>query len=94
MKNRPESDKNPSPEEILEASPDAIITMSQKGEIFSWNRGAEIIFGFAREEALGRSIYDLIIPPDRKKETENAVQAVLEGRPVAYESVRRRKDAS
>lgn len=67
--------------------------MSQAGQILSWNRGAESIFGFAREEVLGQSIYDLIIPEDREQETQNAIRAALEGRQIAYESVRRRKDA-
>ncbi|MDC4206610.1 MAG: PAS domain S-box protein [Candidatus Manganitrophus sp.] len=94
MSIRPESNQILSSEEILEASPDAIITMSQKSEILSWNRGAELIFGFPREQATGRSIYELIVPQDRTEETERAIQTALKGGVVAYESVRRKKDGS
>jgi PAS domain S-box-containing protein len=94
MTKETKSDKRFSCEEILEASPDAIITMSQEGEILSWNRGAETTFGFVREEVLGRSVYDLIVPKDRKEETLLAIRNTLEGRQVVYESVRCRKDGS
>src|SRR5579871_858325 len=88
------SNKNISSEDILEASPDAIITMSRAGEILSWNHSAETLFGYTRADVLGRSIYDLIIPPDQKEETQNAIQAAVMGNPVAYESVRHRRDGS
>ncbi len=46
---------------IVEGSPDAIVFADREGVIRLWSRGAEEIFGFAREEALGRSL-DIIIP--------------------------------
>jgi len=94
MTDLPEPRKNPSSADILESSPDAIIVLTESGEILSWNPGARLLFGFAPEEALGQSIYDLITPEDRKEETRRAIRATLAGHPVAYESVRRRKDTS
>lgn len=47
--------------EIIEGSPDAIIVGDAEGKILLWNRGAERLFGFTAEEAVGRSM-DLIIP--------------------------------
>src|SRR3954464_14875607 len=41
---------------IVEWSEDAIVSMSLDGEIRSWNRGAERIFGYAAREALGQHI--------------------------------------
>jgi PAS domain S-box-containing protein len=41
--------------------PDAIVYADAEGVIRLWNRGATRIFGFAEEEALGRSL-DIIIP--------------------------------
>lgn len=49
---------------IVEASSDAIVSASMEGIVTSWNRGAERIFGFSRDEALGRPVADLIRAPD------------------------------
>lgn len=46
---------------IVEDSPDAIILGDREGIIRLWNAGATAIFGFAAEEAIGRTM-DLIIP--------------------------------
>ncbi|MFN8556851.1 MAG: PAS domain S-box protein [Dehalococcoidia bacterium] len=46
---------------IVMAAPDAIIFADRDGIIRLWNGGAEALFGFAAEEALGRSL-DIIIP--------------------------------
>ena len=45
----------------VRASGDGVIAAGGDGKIFLWNPAAERIFGFASEEALGRSL-DLIIP--------------------------------
>ena len=47
--------------EILSLAPDAILFADDKGIIQLWNRGAEMIFGFTADEAIGQSL-DLIIP--------------------------------
>jgi PAS domain S-box-containing protein len=46
---------------LVAAAPDAIIASDAKGAITLWNPGAERIFGFTEDEALGRSL-DLITP--------------------------------
>lgn len=48
-------------EAILGTQSDAIITTDHSGTIDFWNPGAERIFGFSADEAVGRSL-DLIIP--------------------------------
>ena len=47
--------------QLVEAIGDAVIVTDAAGLIRFWNPAAERIFGFAREEAMGRSM-DLIIP--------------------------------
>jgi PAS domain S-box-containing protein len=47
---------------ILETAIDAIVVMDSEGVIHEWNPAAEQMFGFARSEALGRALGDLIIP--------------------------------
>jgi PAS domain S-box-containing protein len=46
---------------IVEDAADAVLFSDREGKILVWNRGAERIFGFTAEEALGKSL-DLIIP--------------------------------
>lgn len=46
---------------LVEAAGDAIVAADPEGKIVLWNPAAERIFGFSRNEALGRSL-DLIIP--------------------------------
>ncbi len=47
--------------QIIDGSPDAIILGDAKGIIRLWNAGAEAIFGYAAEQAIGQSM-DIIIP--------------------------------
>jgi PAS domain S-box-containing protein len=47
---------------ILDSAPDAIIGMDHQGVITEFNPAAERIFGYSREEALGRELADLLIP--------------------------------
>jgi PAS domain S-box-containing protein len=46
---------------IVELAPDAIILADRDGIIRLWNGGAEAVFGYTAEEALGQSL-DLIVP--------------------------------
>ena len=46
---------------IVASTPDAVIAANQDGIITLWNGGAERIFGFLADEALGQSL-DLIVP--------------------------------
>ncbi|HEU0092901.1 MAG TPA: PAS domain S-box protein, partial [Vicinamibacteria bacterium] len=72
----------------------ALVVMTPEGEILSWDRGAEILFGFSPEEALHRSIFDLVIPADRAAETREQMQKALAIGAAVYESERLRKDGS
>src|SRR5713101_1929816 len=79
---------------LVDASPDALIAMSAEGAVSFWSAGAERIFGYTRDEAVGRSIFDLIVPADRIDETRSALAATLQSGTSSYESVRRTKDGS
>jgi PAS domain S-box-containing protein/diguanylate cyclase (GGDEF)-like protein len=48
---------------ILASSLDAHVTIDHHGEIVEFNPAAERIFGFSREQAIGRPIAEAIIPP-------------------------------
>lgn len=86
--------ETPLAQEIWEEIPDAILAVAPDGTVMDWNRAAEKIFGYSRDEAIARRVTDLIVPPDRVEE-EGLVRAeVLLRDLMVYESVRRRKDGS
>ncbi|MCP4699314.1 MAG: PAS domain S-box protein [Gammaproteobacteria bacterium] len=47
---------------IVDTALDAMIGMNENGKVIGWNRRAESAFGRSRAEALGRPLYNLIIP--------------------------------
>jgi len=77
---------------IVESADDAIISKSLDGVIQSWNMGAERIFGYRPEEAIGRPI-TMLIPPERQAEEPEILARVRNGeRLMHYETVRVTKD--
>jgi PAS domain S-box-containing protein len=48
---------------VLDGALDAVIGMDATGRVSFWNPSATLMFGWTREEALGRVLSDLIIPP-------------------------------
>lgn len=79
---------------IVDSSDDAIISKDLNGIITSWNKSAERLFGYAAEEAIGRSIL-LLIPPDRADEERDILARIRRGERVDhFETVRRRKDGT
>src|SRR5918911_1883229 len=79
---------------IVESSDDAIIGKTLEGTILSWNAGAERLYQYSAEEAIGRNI-SLIIPPERDGELERILQRIGRGERVHHlETVRVRKDGT
>lgn len=77
---------------IVESSEDAIVSKDLNGIIMSWNRGAERLFGYNEQEALGQSI-TMLIPADRPNEEPEILDRIRRGESIEhYETVRRRKD--
>jgi PAS domain S-box-containing protein len=79
---------------IVESSDDAIVSKDLNGIIASWNSGAQRLFGYSPEEAIGQHI-SVVIPSDRADEETSIIQRIRRGERVeTYETVRRRKDGS
>lgn len=77
---------------IVDSSDDAIISKNLQGIIMSWNRGAQRIFGYTAEEAIGQSIL-LLIPPDRLDEEPKILQRIKSGERIDhFETIRRTKE--
>lgn len=79
---------------LVASSDDAIVSKDLNGVIQSWNRGAERIFGFTAEEAVGQPI-TIIIPPDRLHEEDRVLSQVRAGQIIDhFETVRRHKNGA
>ncbi len=79
---------------IVDSSDDAIVSKDLNGRITSWNRGAERIFGYTAEEAVGQSI-TILIPEDRQDEEPQILARLQRGERVDhFETVRRHKDGT
>ncbi len=79
---------------IVESSDDAIVSKDLNGTITSWNRGAERLFGYTAEEAIGQPV-TMLIPEDRIDEEPDILQRIRRGERIHhYETIRRRKDGS
>ncbi len=51
---------------ILENAQDAFIAADEQGRVVEWNRQAELLLGWPRDQAMGRDMAELIIPPDMR----------------------------
>src|SRR5919112_1388756 len=79
---------------VVESSDDAIVSKDLNSIITSWNPGAERIFGYTAEEAIGKSIR-MIIPAHLQGEEDVVMARIRAGQKVDhYETVRQRKDGS
>jgi two-component system, chemotaxis family, CheB/CheR fusion protein len=77
---------------IVDSSDDAIISRDLNGIIVTWNRGAERLFGYTAEEAVGKPI-TMLYPPDRLDEASGILARIRRGERIDhYETIRRRKD--
>jgi PAS domain S-box-containing protein len=77
---------------IVQSSDDAIVGKTLDGVIASWNEGAERLFGYTAEEAVGQPIF-LIIPEDRRAEEEDVLSRLWRGERIDhFETIRQSKD--
>lgn len=77
---------------IVDWSSDAIISKDLNGDVTSWNRGAERLFGYTAEEMIGRPIR-LLAVPGSEDEMPRIFDCLRRGERVEhYETQRRHKD--
>ena len=77
---------------VLDASDDAITTCSLDGVFLTWNRGAEMLYGYTADEAVGQPL-DLIIPSGQRATDHLNWERLLNDEPVrSLEAVRVTKD--
>ena len=79
---------------VIESAEDAIVSKTLDGIITSWNKGAERIFGYTAEEAVGRPV-TMLIPEDHPDEEPAILARLRRGERIEhYETVRVRKDGT
>ena len=79
---------------IVESSDDAIVSKNLNGIITSWNNGAERVFGYPANEAIGRPI-TIVIPEERHSEETDILARIGRGERIDhFETIRQRKDGS
>jgi PAS domain S-box-containing protein len=77
---------------IVESSDDAIISTDLQGNIKSWNKGAERVFGYTAAETIGKPV-TMLHPPERWNEEPRILELIRMGDRIDhYETIRRRKD--
>ena len=64
-------------QQIVDFAQDAILFADRDGNIRVWNSGAETIFGYTSEEAIGKSL-DLIVPEKLRERHWEGYQRVME----------------
>ena len=82
-------------ESLLETSPAAVMTVDLHGIVTSWNPAAERMLGYAREEAVGRNIDELVATrPELRDEADEVSRQARAGEQVHVVTQRTRKDGS
>ncbi|WP_134620410.1 PAS domain-containing protein, partial [Pseudomonas aeruginosa] len=78
---------------IVGNSADGIIGVGLDGVISDWNRGAEALFGYREEQAVGRRVVDLLVPPSKENEELDILARIArKEQVVSFDTVRRHQD--
>gem|GEM_PF-1115214 len=63
---------------ILDNSNDAFIAVDADGRVSDWNREAERLFGWSQQEAVGRDLGEMIVPPAQRAAHDSGMRRFLE----------------
>jgi len=80
--------------QLLEQVQAAVISTDLQGTVTYWNEYAEELYGWPREEALGRNIMELTVSPEEAEVAEEIMERLRAGETWEGELVVRRKDGS
>lgn len=79
---------------ILNETPDAVVLTSLDGEVVCWSNGAQAVFGYSSDEALGRRLAELIVPSGMAEQEHVVLRQTLQEGAANYESMRHAKDGT
>jgi PAS domain S-box-containing protein len=82
--------------QLLDSVRESVMALDTQGIVIFWGRGAEMLFGYARHEAINRQMTSLIYPPSAGgiEEWKRIRDLVFAGRHWDAQLVRRKKDGS
>ena len=63
---------------MLEAALDGVVSMDASGRVIGWNHAAETAFGYREDEAMGREMAELIVPPALRAAHRSGLARFLE----------------
>jgi PAS domain S-box-containing protein len=67
---------------VLAAALDAVITIDERGRVSQFNPAAERMFGYSREQALGRAVAELVIPKRQRRAHRRGLERAVAGGPA------------
>jgi diguanylate cyclase (GGDEF)-like protein/PAS domain S-box-containing protein len=65
---------------LLDQLDASVVVTDMTGQVISWNSGAELLYGWTSEEAVGRSAKDLVVPDDAQAAERLVLELRREGR--------------
>ncbi|HKG17659.1 MAG TPA: PAS domain S-box protein [Solirubrobacteraceae bacterium] len=79
---------------IVESTDDAVLSKDSRGIVTSWNPGAERLYGYSVEEAIGRHV-SFLVPSDHRGEEARILARAMTGERIeTYETERIRADGT
>ena len=81
-------------ESLVEINPTAIVTVERDGSVTSWNLAAEELFGYARDEAIGQQIDDLVVGREDLRSEAVSYEEVLRAGRFHTVTQRARRDGT
>lgn len=72
---------------IIATLPDAVIAFDMDGCITSWNPAAQKLYGYERDEVLGKSM-EILYPPDWPKRIQDYIAEIVVDKLDSFEAVR------
>ena len=81
-------------DQLFEASPEGIALLDTEDRVLNLNGEFTRLFGYTADEARGRFINDLIVPPELRGEGDELTGQLTAGQPVGVETIRARQDGS
>jgi PAS domain S-box-containing protein len=79
---------------LVESSAEAILAMGPDRKVTTWNAAAERVYGYTREEAIGRTFSELIVPPESHENGQAAFARLHELGSITAEVSHMRRDGS
>ncbi len=79
-------------DELFEQGPVALALTTADNRVVRVNREFTRLFGYTRQESLGRSLSDLIVPDESRAEVQHHLDLAAQGRRVELDGVRQRRD--